>query len=142
MPLSIQKRWELVFLIHHHRGPKLGVQEAARELRVDRKTVKHWLQIYEATNNVEDMPRAGRPRATSAKEDTDLVRFAESHHQATAADIAGRLKRKRVIVSDRTVRRRLREAELEPLKSIRKPLLNKRLRHARLKWAKENTQTK
>jgi hypothetical protein len=41
MPLSIQKRWEIVFLHLHKLGPKLSLNTIAKELHYSPTTVKN-----------------------------------------------------------------------------------------------------
>ena len=92
----------------------------------------HWLGVYDATNDVTEGPRAGRGRSTSQQQDVKIVELAEAHEDMISAGISGRLKRKGVEVSPRTVRRRLNEAGLESLKPSFRPLLNKKCRKNRL----------
>ena len=115
----------LVILTRHRLGPKLTPKEAAKELRVDKKMVGHWLGVY-------DEQRERRPRATTAGEDRKLVDFAEAHDKASSAVIAQRLQGRHVEVTACTVRRRLGEAGLEHLGFLYKPLLSRRSRKARL----------
>lgn len=60
MALSIQKRWEIIFLKKHIYGPKWNDNEISEFLGVDRKTVKKWVERYEKTGNVEDIEGRGR----------------------------------------------------------------------------------
>ena len=96
--------------------------------------MQHWLGVYAATNDVEEQPRGGRPRATSARDDKKLVQYAEAHEGASTEDVTQSLKRRHVEVSTRTVRRRLEEAGLEPLMPLFKP----QPRKARQEWAQTN----
>ncbi len=64
MALSIQKRWEIIFLKKHIYGPKWNDNEISEFLGVDRKTVKKWVGRYEETGDVEDIEGRGRKRKT------------------------------------------------------------------------------
>ena len=125
MTLPLRKRWEFVFLSRHRRGPKLSNNQVAHEVSVSRSTVEHWLGVYDATNDAIEEPRAGRGRSTSQQQDVKIVELAEAHEDMTSAGISGRLKRKGVEVSPRTVR--LNVAGLESLKPSFRPLLNKKM---------------
>ena len=138
MALSLHKRWEIIFLSRHRLGPKLPNKRIANELAVSVHTVEHWLEVYDATNDVIEQDKPGRPRATTARQDQTLIEYAEAHGEASSSTMAGQLKRKRVEVSPRTVRRRLNEAGISSLRPTFAPLLNKKCRKARLDWAKKN----
>ena len=138
MALPLRRRWEIVFLSKHHLGPKLSPKQIGRELSIDKKTVQHWLDVYESTNDVIEEVRCGRPRSTTAAEDKKLINFAEQHGESTSSAIAQNLKRKHVDVEPRTVRRRLNEAGIFSLRLRFAPLLNEKLRKSRLNWAEVN----
>ncbi len=127
-----------MFLSRHRLGPKLSQNKVAQELSIDKKTVQHWLSVYDNTSDVVEEQRQGRPRMTTPLGDEKLLAFAEEHAEASSDTIAKSLKRKRVEVSPRTVRRRLNEAGVYNLPPQFGPLLNKRLRKSRLQWAKRN----
>ena len=88
MTLPLRKRREIVFLTRHRLGPKLTPKQVANELAVDKKTVHRWLRVFDATNNVEEQSRKGRPRATSGRDDRKLRRSragaAEGYTKAAA----------------------------------------------------------
>ena len=119
-------------------GPKLSQKEVGRELPNDKKTVRHWLNVYNTTNDVVEEERAGRRRSTTASDDNHLLEFAEEHAEANSKDIARNLKRKHLEVDPRTVRRRLTEAGVFSLPPRFAPLLDTQLRTARLEWALKN----
>ena len=105
---------------------------------IDKKTVQHWLDMHESTNDVIEEVRCGRPQSTTAAEDKTLINFAEQHGESTSSAIA---QRKHVDVEPRTVRRRLNEAGIFNLRPRFAPLLNEKLdeeRKSRLKWAEVN----
>ena len=141
MVLSIHKRWEIIFISRHRLGPKLSLQRIARELSIDKKTVQHWLDVYDSTNDVIEEEHSGRHRITAPSADKKLLKFAEEHSQSTSSTISQTLKRKNIEVSPRTVRRRLNEAGLLNLPPRFGPSLNDDLRTARLEWAKSNQKT-
>lgn len=85
----------------------------------------------------ENVPRQKRARKTSRKTDKEIVRTAKKDPMMTSEDI-----RKELLVqppiSARTIRRRLNEAQLFGRVSRKKPLLTKKNRRARLKFARDH----
>jgi transposase len=136
--LSMKSRWEIVFLYTHRRGPHLSRSQVAREVRCTPNSVDYWLKRYRETGDVQDVERTGRPRKTSPKEDAIIIKVTDQNDEESSKVIAKKLKRKKVNVSDRTVRRRLNEAGLRSLAPTIKPLLTDRHRKGRLEWAKAN----
>jgi transposase len=136
--LSIKTRWEIVFLHTHRRGPHLSKSEIAREVRCAPSSVDYWLKRYRETGDVQEIERTGRPRKTSSVQDTMIVKVADQNAEESSKVIARKLKRKKVSISDRTVRRRLNEAGLQSLAPTVKPLLTDRHRKGRSEWAKAN----
>jgi hypothetical protein len=71
MALSGKKRYELKFLQTHRLGPKLSAAAAAKEVGCSLNTAKKW-RNWDGEPSVEDAPRSGAPRKTSAAEDKKL----------------------------------------------------------------------
>lgn len=108
MALSIQKRWEIVFLHLHRLGPKLSLRSIAKEVQYSLDIVQTWINRYQETD-VQDKPGQGRKGATSDREDTDIVTIAKKHTKSSSADVSSLISKKGVNVSSVTVRRRLNE---------------------------------
>lgn len=135
MPLPLHIRYEIVFLSTHRLGPKLNHTDVAKVVHCDTSTVKYWLNRWKQSKDLHDSPRSGRPRVTTQKQDQRIVSLVDQQIFVTAQDIASKLNRQQVVVSERTVRRRLREAGAKYNKPISKPLLTERHRGQRLEWA-------
>jgi hypothetical protein len=86
------------------------------------------------TNNVvKDLPRSGRPRVTSDRDDRALQRLVRRMPFATSPVLKQhRLPNRRL--STRTVRNRLKSAGLKSRRVIKRPLLADRHRRSRLAW--------
>src|SRR5690242_17474899 len=81
----------------------------AQEIPCDIRSVRHWVDHYEKHGNVEDQPRSGRKKKTTAEEDDAIVDEAKETKFTTPR----RIKRKRGLdVSSRTIDRRLIEVGL------------------------------
>jgi len=141
MELSIQKRWEIIFLHTHKLGPRLSIRAIAKELKYSWDTVKTWIDRYQKTGDVQDEDRQGRKRKTSEKEDLDIINIAKKQRTSTLTDISTSMSRKGTDISLMTVKRRLDEQGLYKLKPLLKPLLLDHHRENRLKWAKANRNT-
>ena len=84
MVLSIQKRWEIVFLHFQKLGPKLSIRMIAKKLQYSQDTVRTWINRYQETGDIQDEEGRGRKRKTSEKEDKKLFqkqRDLEQIHQ-------------------------------------------------------------
>ena len=72
-------------------------------------TINHWIDRFEQSGNVLDEPRTGRDRITLASVDAAIVSAAEEVRFITPSGIRQRLQ---LMISRRTIRRRLDEAGL------------------------------
>jgi transposase len=141
MALPLHKRYEIIFLSDHPMGPKLSHAAVAKAVHCAKSTVKYWLKRWTQTKDLKDLTYTGRPRATTSKQDQRIVSLAEEETFITARDIANNLNRKQVVLSERTVRRRLNEAGAKYNRTMSKPLLTERHRENRLKWAQDHKNT-
>ena len=141
MPLSIQKRWEIVFLHFHKLGPKLSIKAIAKELKYSKDTIQTWLDRYQETGDVQDEEGRGRKRKTSEKEDLDIISIAKRLRTSSSAEISISISGQGTDISSRTVRRRLNEEGFYKLQPLKKPLLSDTHRENRLEWAKDNKKT-
>jgi hypothetical protein len=85
------------------------------------------------TNNVKDLPRSGRPRITSDRDDRALQHLVRRMPFAISPILKQHwLPNRRM--STRTVRNRLKSAGLKSRRVIKRPLLADRHRRSRLAW--------
>jgi len=54
-----------IVVLEHHENPT----EISKELHIPRRTISSFLQHYEDRRSIENLPRPGRPRETSATAD-------------------------------------------------------------------------
>jgi transposase len=141
MALPIHKRYEIVFLSCHPLGPQLGRKAVAKAVKCDKNAVKYWLNRWKDTKDLATLPRSGRSRKTTPKQDKKILSLANEEMFATTSDIEDRLKKKRPKISRTTVWRRLREARAKYDLPMSKPLLTEDHRKSRLKWAKRHRLT-
>ena len=138
MSLPIHKGYEIIFLSCHPRGPKLGLKAVAKEVKCDKKAVKYWLNRWKQSKDLTDLPRSGRPRETTQKQDERIVSLANQEMFATCGDIEDHLNKEGVMISESTVLRRLHEAEAKYNLPMSKPVLSEAQQKNRLKWARAN----
>jgi hypothetical protein len=115
-----------------------GIKKLARENEVDRKPIQKLIKKYQLTGEVFDYPHTGRKRKTSEREDRTIQRISKKDRFLTAKAIALKeapnfVKNK---ISTTTVRRRLKEKELNGRVAAKKPLLKPLNKKRRLEWAK------
>jgi len=88
---------------------------------------------------LKDRPRSGRPRKTSKRVDLVIKRKSIANVKKTAAEIARELQDENLAdVSRSTVTRRLYDVGLFGCIGIKKPLISKRNKKARLQFAKDH----
>jgi len=136
MSLSLNKRYEIVFLHEHPKGPKWEYGKIASYVHCSKSTVVYWIEKYYQIKDLTDEQKSGRPRCTTEMEDERISKMAKQKHDITSTEIQWKLEKKGVEVSVQTIRRCLRESGEKFVKEIAKPLLSEKHRANRLKWAK------
>ncbi|GBC00286.1 hypothetical protein RclHR1_03800002 [Rhizophagus clarus] len=138
MTLSLNKRYEIIFLHEHPEGPKWSYGKIASYIKCSKPTVAYWVQQYRQDKDLTDKQRPGQPRTTTKAQDNRIVKMAKKKHDITSTEIQQKLEKKDVTVSSRTIRHRLVESGGKFVKEISKPLLSEQHRIKRLKWAKKH----
>lgn len=137
MPVSEATREHVIALKSH--TTKLN-NEIAAQLGIHHSTVtniwKKWLET--GSTKPYQGARMGPPSKLTEKEKRVIVREAKKDPKATSKEIqhaSGVIGNK---VSTRTIRRVLTRSGLKTYRPIKKPLLTKKHRQMRLKWAREH----
>jgi len=138
MTLSLDKRYEMVFLHEHPAGPKWGYEKIAAYVHCSKSAVIYWVKKYRQDKDLTDEKKSGRPRCTTEMEDNRIIKMAKLNHDITSGEIQQAFEKKGVEVSVWTIRRRLSETGGKFVKEISKPLLSERHRANRFKWAKDH----
>ena len=133
MLLSLDKRYEIVFLSYHPMGPKLGIKAVAKAINCAKSTVQYWLNRWKESKDLSDSKRTGRPRGITEKIDQRISDLATNDNIATTHDIRRVLKRQHAEISQETIRRRMKEHGTKFSPPISKPLLTEKHRQKRLK---------
>lgn len=130
--LTDGERRQIVIL----REEGISVGRIARRFRCCRQTVYRVCKRHEETGNERKLPRGGRPRVTTNREDRRLLTIARLMRFNPVKILAGhwcqRIGRN---VSTRTARRRLRSARVFSRVARRKPFISLVNRQRRVQWA-------
>lgn len=121
----------------------IGVRETARRLGVAPSVITRLRQRFEATGRVEERPRSGRPKKTTARQDRLIARQAQTARTSTANRIRRHLRAAtNTNVSSQTIRNRLHAVHYHarrPAKRVKLTLAHKRARRAwcrrHVRWA-------
>lgn len=108
-------------------------EEIGEELHIPRTTVSSFLQRLDERGSEENLPRPGGPRKSTATADRYLIRVAESNTRIPLAELRHDINSE---LSERTIRRRLKEEGIRKWKAVERALLTKAHAQKRLKWAK------
>jgi transposase len=135
MNISVKERWEIIFLSKHEYGPHMSNGDISRYLRISESTVRRWLERYETSGDVQVIEKSGRKRSTTEKPDGVIQSVVAQHSTESAKQIAFRLSKKGIKISETTLRRRLKEAGIQSMKPTSKPLLTNGHIQKRLQWA-------
>ena len=128
MSLPIHKRYKIIFFCNHLKGPQLNHADVAKTVHCSIYTVKYWLDRWEQSKDLTDSNHSGRARATTQKQDQRIISLAKEKTFIIAQNISNKLNRQGVVVSGRTVCRRLNEADETYNRPMSKPLLTERIR--------------
>lgn len=113
--------------------------QTARDFNISRQLVSLWNRKYKINLHVENKPRSGRPRKTTAKQDRLIIRKSKADPKLTSMAIHTDLKENHGIqVHVSTVKRRLAEAGLHGRRPSKKPLISAKNRKARLAFARKH----
>lgn len=101
------KRFEAVFLHLHSRGPKLTIQQTAKQIKKSEGFVKKWTEQWKREKNVNDQPNIKPERATTPQQNERIANLFDQNPGMTLDQGVERLSKLNVHVSRSTVRRRL-----------------------------------
>jgi transposase len=139
-PIALQKRYEIVFLSLHPKGPQWNHHQVASYTHTTENSVRYWLQRFKENPDLTASVPSGRKRKTSEKEDNLITTIVATNPTSTIKDIQEVLKKKKVEVSESTISRRLRESGYKHQAPTLKPLLTETHIERRKAWAEQNSQ--
>lgn len=132
--LTLEQRIEAV--IKKEQG--YSYTDIAQQLGVSRLSIIRLVKKQRMTGSVKDVAGRGRKRATTSRQDRQLVRACLSNRRLTSGQLRQQMAATGVHVSSRTVRNRLKEACLVGRVAAKKPLLSQRNQKDRLDFARRH----
>jgi hypothetical protein len=127
--ISEAQRWQIIGM--HTTG--MPFKAIRRQMGYHYIVVSRLVRKHTQTNNVKDLPRSGRPRVTSDRDDRALQHLVRWMSFATSPVLKQHwLPNRRLSI--RTVRIRLKSAGLTSRRVIKRPLLADRHQRSRLAW--------
>ena len=133
--VKLQERLHAVAMIH----TGLSHRHVALVLNRDRRVIDRLWNRFTQTGSVTDMPRSGRPRCTSARQDRYIVTSALRQRRLNSRRLRENFRTAtNVNVSDQTIRNRLHERNIHARRPVvRQPLTRQHRVHRRL-WAAQH----
>jgi transposase len=93
MILPLHKRYEIAFLHHHRKGPKLSYRDIAKIVNCSVDTVSFWANVWLETKDLSSEPGTGRKRSTTTEDDKKIVKLAKNDNNATSFTIQQEMSR-------------------------------------------------
>lgn len=113
--------------------------QIAKATGFPRSTIISIVKKAKIAHTVKDLPGRGRKRKTSARIDREIVMKVEANRRLSAVQVARELEQtKSVVISPKTVCRRLHEAEFQSRTARKKPFLTTRHMRARYQFAQRH----
>jgi transposase len=135
MPLSQEDSARAIALVH----VGFSIREAANSLGFARSSVHRAVLRFRQTGGYTRRPGSGRRRSTSARDNRYITMLSLRNRHMTAVKLRNQLERVREVnVNERTVRRRLGEANLGAYRPATGPELLRGHRVSRLLSAQEH----
>lgn len=114
-------------------------QEVSKVTGCSQGMISNLWAKYKRTGSVKNGIRSGRPRSTSVNQDKHLITICRKMRKSTSKQMNVEwTKILKTAVCDRTLRNRLHEHGYSFRKVKTKPLLSKKHRRERLRWAKQH----
>lgn len=129
--ISDENRWKIV----NELKAGLSQRSVATMFSISKGAVQRTWVRYQNTGNIIDLPKLGRPRMYSIRDERVLVRQSTINPKLTAAQLSMSWKRDSS-ASISTVKRILRRYGLFGRIAAKKPFLTKKQLRARLKWCR------
>lgn len=127
--ISLEKRGEIIGMFKANKS----IKEISQEAEVAINTVRLWIKRYNEEYSLVTKSRPGRPRATTATQDREMVNYIKGQPFETAKSLLANLN---LSCSYTTVRRRLKNEGLNSSKPAKTEALTEKHRTARIQFAR------
>lgn len=116
----------------------VSIKQICRELNLLRQTVHYQINKHKRTNSVQNLPRKGKKRKTTLKEDRHILREFTKNPALTPKSLELEMKSlQKSSVSERTIRRRLKEYNFGTYTVRKIPFISPKNKLKRFKFARE-----
>lgn len=116
-----------------------SLSEVSRRFDIPKQTVYSIKKRFQERGHLDNMSKSGRPKKTSIRQDRKIRRLSVADPRRSAVNIHKNLNQTNDLnISVRTVRRRLESFGLHGRHGVKKPLITKKNKIARLKFAREH----
>ena len=132
--LSTEDRWQAIGMLR----AGVAIREVAWHFQCHHSTIVRLNRRNADTGTVNDRPRMGQPRVTTAAQDQHIVLTHLHNRFQTSVQTSATVRGTRGYVSAITIRRRLREAGLRSRRPLIGHVITERHRTERLAWAETN----
>lgn len=112
-----------------------SIRQVARKLKCDKETVQKWKAREEASLNVEDLSRSGRPRRLNLGNRQKLARRCKGKRIRSLRNTSKWLQTQGISASKDTVHRELRRQGLRPYHRPKRPKLTRTQKAKRVEFA-------
>ena len=130
--MSEALKWQIIGM----RNAGMSLRQIGQQVGRHHSIISRLINKHRATADVKDRPRPGRPRKTTAREDRALLRLVRRR----SFDSSSLLRRQWLpgrILSDRTVRNRLKAAGYRARRPVKRIQLSPAHKAARLAWCNQ-----
>ena len=138
MSAAYASRFEAVFLCKHRKGPKMSQAAAAKYMGKSKAFIRKWIQRYEQTKTVNDLPNRGTKRKFTKRDEKRILNLFLKNPGLTLRQGQAKLKMKGLDISLDSIQRHLRAHDVKWRSTMKKPLLSEKHVKTRLEWAKKN----
>jgi len=112
------------------------IKQVAESMKINKKTVVYWIQIYVTNNNTNGKKRVYKNK-TSESDDKKIFQIIENKPKANLSLIVKELELFNIIISKTSVWRRMKENGYKYGNYLNKPKLTENHKLARLEWAQK-----
>jgi transposase len=131
--LSNKQKYEII--INYEKG--YSIREISKNMKINRNTVMLWIKRYNNNHDILRKKGSGRKKKTNTEEDMKIIDELKENSCFSSRIIKLDLEKKGLLLSTRTIRRRLNEFNYKYKNPKRKIMLTKEEKLNRLKWAKK-----
>ena len=137
MALPLKKRWEIVFLNSHEKGPLMSQYKISKYMGLPKSTVNKWLKRYKETGDVQELEGRGRKKIINAEMEKKILELFEKNENLSLKKAQLLLRRSNIEVSISTLSRTLKQLGFKFRSPLVKPVLTPSHIKKRIEWCEK-----